>query len=359
MTALQIPLVFLLFLMLYGAVTVIAVIACIYLLLRKGNAFAVDVTPAVRLRRWVVTFFAMIFLSHVWWVLLYIDHFDIHSPHYVAVVVLDTVTLLPAAAGTLIYMLQDRKRPFWPVVAAMVPPLVLGAMQVARPDGCYLVMEAIYSIVFYLLLTAYMAYSVRQYGRWLRDNYADLERKEVWHTQLAVMVCLLVFVFYWAEGGGNMVLSYLLQFTELVLYALLLWRVETLPLLDEAPQARPAGTAAVVPDLGSLLAEHCDGPRLYLQHGLTLAQLAQAVGTNRYYLSQYFAARGTTYNAYINGLRINHFISCYHEVLASKQPFTAQQLASQCGYRSYSTFSLAFKQRMGQSVTAWMHDTPT
>ncbi|MBR1547456.1 MAG: helix-turn-helix transcriptional regulator, partial [Prevotella sp.] len=103
-------------------------------------------------------------------------------------------------------------------------------------------------------------------------------------------------------------------------------------------------------------AKHCVATKLYLEHDLTLAQLVKAVGTIRFYLSQYFSSQGLTYNAYINGLRINHFISRYHELMASRQSFTAQQLALECGYRSYSTFSLAFKQRMGQSVTAWMHD---
>ena len=40
--------------------------------------------------------------------------------------------------------------------------------------------------------------------------------------------------------------------------------------------------------------------------------------------------------------------------MAAGRDFTAQQLASESGYRSYRTFSLAFKQRMGQSVTEWM-----
>jgi AraC-like DNA-binding protein len=35
---------------------------------------------------------------------------------------------------------------------------------------------------------------------------------------------------------------------------------------------------------------------------------------------------------------------------------TAQELATQSGYRSYRTFSLAFRQRKGQSVTAWMNE---
>ena len=75
------------------------------------------------------------------------------------------------------------------------------------------------------------------------------------------------------------------------------------------------------------------------------------------YLSQYFSSLGTTYNAYINDLRINHFIRLYRETTTAMRPVTAQQLANDSGYRSYSTFSLAFKQRTGQTVTAWIRDT--
>ena len=45
------------------------------------------------------------------------------------------------------------------------------------------------------------------------------------------------------------------------------------------------------------------------------------------------------------------------DVFVEHAAVVAQQLASESGYRSYSTFSLAFKQRTGQSVTVWMHDT--
>ena len=93
-----------------------------------------------------------------------------------------------------------------------------------------------------------------------------------------------------------------------------------------------------------------------MQHDLTVAQLAQAVGVNRLYLSQYFSRQGLSYNAYINDLRINHFVSLYQEAVASQRSFTAQQLAHDSGYQSYSTFSLAFKQRMGQTVTAWIRN---
>ena len=94
-----------------------------------------------------------------------------------------------------------------------------------------------------------------------------------------------------------------------------------------------------------------------MQHDLTVSQLAQAVGVNRLYLSQYFSRQGMSYNAYINDLRIQHFVRLYREAVAAGYSFTAQQLANDSGYQSYSTFSLAFKQRMGQTVTAWMRNT--
>ena len=106
-----------------------------------------------------------------------------------------------------------------------------------------------------------------------------------------------------------------------------------------------------------MLKENCEKTGLYLMNDLTLAQLSAAVGVNRSYLSQYFSCQGMNYNTYINGLRINHFVSLYQKAASSQQYFTAQQLAQQCGYRSYSTFSTAFKQRMGQSVSAWMRET--
>ncbi|MCR5180088.1 MAG: helix-turn-helix domain-containing protein [Bacteroidaceae bacterium] len=84
---------------------------------------------------------------------------------------------------------------------------------------------------------------------------------------------------------------------------------------------------------------------------MSLSNLAQTIGTNRTYLTYYFSSHGTTYNTYINNLRINHFISLYDEAVANQQNFSIQQLAYNSGYRSYTTFSTAFKQRMGKNVT--------
>ena len=308
-----------------------------------------------------------------------------HSASYVMVVVLDYVSMLITIAGTLLAMLQDRQRPVWSVFVAMLPFVALGGVLMVSPSEWLMQVAFVYLLLLYVLFSIYMAFAVRQYGRWLRDNYADLERKEVWLTHLLSLVFMLLFILYALVDINTILLMFLMHFTQLALFVLLLWRVETLPSLSLSPgpsslplsPSTGRGDSTPLPTWGGvggeasgggsslldlaqierLLAEHCVAPQLYLQHDLSLQQLAQAIGTNRSYLSQYFSRQGITYNTYINNLRINHFISRYEEAVAAGQPIVAQQLASESGYRSYSTFSLAFKQRTGQSVTVWMNDT--
>ena len=81
--------------------------AALYLLLRRGNAFAPEIMPPLRLCRWAASVFAVAALGHVWWVLYYIFSDDIHSVHsvgYLTVVVLDCVMLLTTVAGTQLAM---------------------------------------------------------------------------------------------------------------------------------------------------------------------------------------------------------------------------------------------------------------
>ena len=358
-----------LFCMFYAGVTVLSMIACCYLLFRRGNAFAPDVTPPLRLRRWTAAFFASIALSHIWYMpLLFLSSSDDVRLCYFMGGLLDCLTAVPLAIVILFTMLQDRRRPLWPI-AVMVAPLVLFFVwQIVSGVEVHSSLMYVYLLLLSVGLIIYMVREVRHYGRWLRDNYADLEHKEVWQSFVVLTVILLVFGLY-ACGFGGLAYKYLIQVSCMVLVCYLLWRVETLSDLsiqqplpfhmgEEAATAENEESKAlsVTPhhNIGGLLQQYCIDTQLYLQHDLTLFQLAKAIGVNRFYLSQYFSSQGTTYNAYVNDLRIKHFVSLYREAVETRRPFTAQLLAHESGYRSYSTFSLAFKQRMGQNVTAWM-----
>ena len=171
-----------------------------------------------------------------------------------------------------------------------------------------------------------------------------------------VLAVVMLMVGIYASGDGGMDYEFLVQVCALVLIVYLLWRVETLQDLSISQIVLSEEIAGPVPDdIECLLRQHCEVKQLYLQRDLTVSQLAQALGINRFYLSQYFSRKKTTYNTYINELRINHFIGLYREAVSAGRPVSAKLLAGRSGYRSYSTFSLAFKQYTGFSVTNWMY----
>ena len=381
----QISLDTILFFLLYGAGTMAALIACLYLMLRRGNAIAPEVTSPVRLRRWTAAFFAVLAIGHLWYLPAAVLTDEDFTVCMLVSGLLDCVTVIPLVTVLLLCMLQDRQRPLWPVGVMTAPLVVLIVAGIVNRSEAYIPMVYGYLLLLGIGLIAYMVRAVRQYGRWLRENFADLEHKEVWQTFVVLAVIVLMLGYYVVGYDGGMFYEYVIQVCGIVLVGHLLWRVETLSDLsgsgiqeDEETRRREyrntgiqedgntgiqEGDAGPSPDTLSddayeemtlLLQKHCIDTGLYLQHDLNKAQVAQAIGTNRTYLSLYFMRQETTYNAYINDLRIRHFIRLYREAIAAERPVTAQQLALMSGYRSYSTFSLAFKQRMDQSVTAWM-----
>jgi len=369
-----------LYLLLYGAGTAVAVVLFLYLLLCRGKAIAPDITPPARLRRWATALFGIMALVHTWWILFYTYSDDTHSVIYGLLVAIDCMALPPVFVGTLLAMLQDRRRPVWPIIVVMTPCAVIAVLQTALPSIDLTTPNRVYGLVLAVAFIIYMVVAVRQYGRWLRDNYADLEHKEVW-VSLTLLIGLMLLLMSF-EYTDNYVMSTIAHLTGFPLAGLLLWRVETLPSL-EPQQAQPLTITEGSDDtqeqkqadelstplphsegqgggslahIGQLLAKHCEDTQLYLQPDLTLAQLSTAVGVNHYYLSQYFASQDTSYYEYIHDLRVRYFIVRYRELAAAHEPIVAQQLAQESGYRSYSTFSTAFKLRMHKSVAAWIRE---
>lgn len=354
-----------LYFLLHGAGTAVAVVLFLYLLLCRGKAIAPDITPPAQLRRWAAALFGVMALAHIWWILFYSYSDDTRSLIYGLLVAIDCMALPPVFVGTLLNMLQDRHRPLWPIFVVMTPCAVLAVLQIALPSIDLTTPNKVYGLVLAVAVIIYMVVAVRQYGRWLRDNYADLEHKEVWLSLTLLIGLMLLLMSY--EYTDNYVMSTIAHLAGFPLAGFLLWRVETLNDLStdslttrSAPKdaclSKPPIPKGEVSRIGQLLAKHCEDTQLYLQTDLTLSQLSAAVGVNRYYLSQYFASQDTSYYAYIHDLRVRHFIARYRELAAAQKPIVAQQLAYESGFHSYSTFSTAFKQRMHKSVTAWIRE---
>ena len=364
----------LIFLLFYGSVAMLALGAGLYLWLRRSNAFAPGITPPKALRRWTALFFFTSALSHIWWFVLGVFWLtDDRLVRNITAVLLDRITLVPLVIALLLCILQDRRRPLWPWILAQVPLVVLAAVGIVKHDIFYgLTLMDYLQMVVIVIFVVYYTHALLHYGRWLNENYADLEHKEVWQSMVVAVALFIVYELY-STNPGEMIREYLAQVSTIVIIVFLLWRVETLQQLDvkddeieneidaeavfaETHEAEPGKKLLPIPEhIGARLAKHCEESHLYLQHDLTLPELAKAIGTNRTYLSAYFSQRGVTYNTYVNTLRIEHFMRLYRKV-ESPQSTTAQRLARDSGFNSYSTFSTAFKRVKGISVAQWMRE---
>ena len=346
------------FMMLYGGVAMLAVVAALYLTFRHANAIAPGVTSPKALRLWTAAFFLASAMSHVWWYVLGVCWLtDDRLVRNITVIMLDHITLVPLVIAVLLTLLQDSRRPLWPWLLAQAPVVVAAIMGISMHSMFYgYEMAHYWQLAVITVFVVYYIYSLRQYGRWLRDNFADLEHKEVWQSLLFAIVLFVVYEIY-TTNAGELYKEYMAQGFTVVIIVFLVWRVETLQYLK--PTAEPEADTSELNYIGALLEQQCEETELYLHHDLTLQQLATSIGTNRTYLGAYFAQAGITYNAYINLLRIEHFERLYAKAVALSRPVTAQELARESGFRSYSTFATAFKKHKGITVATWMQEVQT
>jgi len=375
-----------LYLILYGGVTMLALLSTLYLLFSRVNVILPGNEPPRELRFWTAMFLGVDVLSHFWWIPLGNLFTTMHSFERNALgILLDGATIYPMMMAALLRMLQDKRRPLWPVWLTIFPAIaivIVGAF--IMKDPAYADWVRYYMFFIDGISALFFILALRNYGRWLHDNYADLERrKELWQSLLLMAFLLSMLVIY--KTINTYAAEYLVQVGSLLLIAFLVWRVETLQQLTEetnesaeeaemadlyldatdqdsdnereANDQRGVGEKQSLKNLdyiGDLLATHCEATKLYLQYDLTLSKLSAAIGTNCTYLSAYFAQLGITYNTYINRLRIAQFVDIYREAAANSKPFTIQVAAQDSGFQNYRTFSQTFKNFMGLTASEWI-----
>ena len=188
-----------------------------------------------RLRRWTAAALAAMALSHVWW--YGVGQWWLADDHLVRtllVIMLDHSTLVPLLMGVLLAMLQDRRRPVWPWLLVQAPVAVLGAVGMAQRSWLLGYTLAYYwqlgSIAVFIV---YYIFALRQYGRWLLMNYADLEHKQVWQSLALALVFFAIYGLY-TSNMGALSREYLSQVLTVAIVAFLVWRAETLEELEDS-----------------------------------------------------------------------------------------------------------------------------
>ena len=222
------------FISLYIGVAFLALMACLYLLFRRGNAFVGDeITSSRVLRRWTAALLAAMAASHVWWYAVgqwcLTDDWLVRT---ILVIMLDYATLVPLVMGVLLAMLQDRRRPLWPWLVAQLPVVMFAVVGIAQRSTFYgFELTHYWQLAVIVAFITYYIFALRQYGRWLRDNYADLEHKEVWQSLVFAVALFAVYMIY-TSNAGELMREYLSQVITLIIIGFLVWRVETLQELE-------------------------------------------------------------------------------------------------------------------------------
>ena len=238
------------FIAFYWMVAFLALLAAVYLLFRRRNVFMSEkgaenmvtiespsgpvrldlrIRSSLRLRRWTAGFLLAAALSHVWWLVLgTVWMTDDWLVRTILVIMLDHSTLVPLVMAVLLAMLQDRRRPLWLWLLVQVPVVTFGVMGIVRRDWFYgYTLPHYWQLGTIAVFVIYYVFALRRYGRWLLDNYADLEHKEVWQSLTFAVVLFAVYSLY-TSNMGEMAREYLSQVITLVIIAFLVWRVETL-----------------------------------------------------------------------------------------------------------------------------------
>ena len=177
---------------------------------------------------------AAIAASHVWWYVIGIYWLaDDRLVRNITTILLDHITLVPLTMAVLLAMLQDRRRPLWPWLVMQLPVVIFAIVGIdERSSFCGCELPHYWQLAMIAVFITYYIYALWQYGRWLLDNYADLDHKEVWQSLVFALALLAVYVIY-TSNAGELMREYLSQVISIVIIVFLVWRVETLQELEE------------------------------------------------------------------------------------------------------------------------------
>ena len=207
----------------------------------------------------------------------------------------------------------------------------------------------------------------RRYDRFIRSNFSYVENLDVrWMrvfvTLLYAMLVLWVVAYLSASWAGDVVfyLSVLVLWYFIFHHIMKHHTIDVPNLLNPFAPIDAPGTSADAcseegapeadPALADDLARCMEQDKMYLNPKLTMADVSNAIGTNRTYLSDYInRGLGTTFYEYVNAYRVREAAM----LLLTEPALPLREVADRCGFGSLSTFHRSFARRMGLTPTEY------
>lgn len=259
------------------------------------------------------------------------------------------------------FILVELCRPGWIktrwMVMTEVPFVVMSLLYVVTHNDLFYMLLWLLSLAYGLWCIVWVAHDLPRYHRWLKNEYSYQENINL-HWLRGVTLLFFIILCIWVVDCiypstlidtiytlsslvGWMVVCYFINRQELVIKEV----IDSLPTETAeplAPAAADGETEESDNERIKLLSEQLEKlftvDKVYLEPRLRLVDLAQKLGTNRTYLSNFFnKERQTTFYEFVNGYRISH-----SEKLLTTTDYTLDVVAELSGFNSLSTFRRAF-----------------
>lgn len=259
------------------------------------------------------------------------------------------------------FILVELCRPGWIktrwMVMTEVPFVVMSLLYVLTQNHLFYMLLWVLSLAYGLWCIVWVVHDLPRYHRWLKNEYSYQENINLhWLREVTllffIILCIWVVdciypstlidtIYILSSLVGWMVVCYFINRQELVIKEV----IDSLPTETAEPLA-PATADGETEESDNeriqLLSEQLEKlftvDKVYLEPRLRLVDLAQKLGTNRTYLSNFFnKERQTTFYEFVNGYRISH-----SENLLTTTDYTLDVVAELSGFNSLSTFRRAF-----------------
>lgn len=264
------------------------------------------------------------------------------------------------AEPTCVFILMELSRPGWltwrKIVWNELPFIVLGAANFFYPVPALYYCQIIFFVCYGLAYLVATLVNISRYNVILRQTYSYDENVNLRWLYIVLGTFLVLMLVYAAimlfdttladivYVSGSILawawICYCIQRQESILQELEAMEKET-----ETTDGAAAADTPLPVELERAVKVRFIEPQLYLNPHLKLGDMAQAIGTNRTYLSRYLNERlHTSFYDYINGLRL-----AFATNLLRESDLNISTIAQMAGFNSYSTFRRCFLARYGMA----------
>lgn len=287
---------------------------------------------------WGITYF--VFLPDIYF---YVNEVPWRDYAYVVVSLLTLLMCLSIGPWSYMACLQQPVKQYLFQPAILFVPSVITIWYVVAPEDWLL---QAFLFVFMAENVVVVCYYIRLYRAFVRDikkNYSSFSIRMIrglWAQWIASLLTLVAFIISMLQDTPLWGLVNIA--TNVFTIAVVIYTSEHLMPLPEETETEGDGDLMPednhhVIDMSKVLHDNCEARLLFCNPELSLQDLAVAVGTNRTYLSKWFADNDTTFYNYINKLRVD-----YAAQLLLTTDDSVKKIQCDAGFASKTTFRKYF-----------------